>query len=79
TVGALAVAAFGAATRRRRPALAAGAAWGGLTARFAWRRLRETSRAPAHVAEMVATSILIPPIAIFWRLVGAIRFRVVFV
>jgi GT2 family glycosyltransferase len=78
TVGALAVAVVGAATDRRRLALAGGAAWVGLTARFTARRLRETSRAPGHVAEMIATSILIPPVAIFWRLVGAIRFRVLF-
>lgn len=53
--------------------------WLGLTARFAWQRLRGTSRAPRHVLEMVLTSIAIPPVAVFWRAVGALKFRVAFV
>lgn len=53
--------------------------WAILTARFCWRRLRGTSKAPAHVAEMIVTSILIPPISVFWRAVGAVRYRVAFV
>ena len=44
------------------------------TAALCWRRLRGTSRSPVHIAEMVATSVLIPPLAVFWRVVGAIRF-----
>lgn len=52
--------------------------WGWLTARFCAQRLSRTSRAPSHVAEMLVTSILIPPLAIFWRLRGVIRFRVLF-
>lgn len=54
------------------------ALWLGLTARFCLLRLRSTSRAPGHVLEMCFTSLLIPPLAIFWRLVGALRFRVLF-
>lgn len=54
-------------------------AWLGLTARFAAHRLRGTSKAPGHVAEMVVTSILIPPVAVFWRIVGALKYRVAFV
>jgi GT2 family glycosyltransferase len=57
---------------------AAGAAWLGLTLTFCLRRLRGTSHAPAHVVEMLVTSALIPPVAIFWRLVGAARFRTLF-
>ncbi len=53
-------------------------AWALLTASFCTRRLRGTSRAPGHVAEMIVTSMLIPPLAIYWRLRGAVRFRVVF-
>ena len=52
--------------------------WGLLTARFCLHRLRGTSKAPAHIAEMVITSILIPPLSVFWRLVGALKFRVRF-
>jgi len=59
-------------------ALGAGAIWLALTAHFVAQRLRATSRAPAHVAEMIVTAILVPPLAIFWRLVGAVRFRALF-
>lgn len=55
------------------------ALWAALTARFIFQRLRGTSKAPAHVLEMVVTSIVIPPLAVFWRLVGALRYRVAFV
>ena len=60
--------------------LAAGAwaAWAALTGAFAARRLRGTSRAPRHVAEMVLTSAVIPPLSLFWRLRGAVRHRVLF-
>jgi len=51
------------------------ALWAFLTARFCLHRLRGTSRSPAHIAEMVVTSILIPPLSVFWRLVGALKFR----
>ena len=54
------------------------AGWLILTAWFAARRLRATSKRPRHVAEMVVTSALIPPLAIFWRIRGAIRYRVWF-
>lgn len=56
-----------------------GALWLTLTARFCRQRLRGTSRAPLHVAEMAITSALIPPVAVFWRLLGALKFRVAFV
>jgi len=49
-----------------------------MTGRFCARRLRGTSRSPGHVAEMVATSALIPPLSVFWRLFGAWKFRVPF-
>ncbi len=62
----------------RRLALYASAIWLVLTARFCVRRLRNTSHAPGHVAEMIVTSALIPPLTIFWRLRGALKFRVFF-
>jgi glycosyltransferase involved in cell wall biosynthesis len=43
---------------------------------FALKRLRHTSRAPDHVLEMLATSALIPFLSIYWRLRGALHFRV---
>jgi hypothetical protein len=63
-----------------RPWLAsvAWALWAGLTLRFCARRLRRTSRLPGHVTEMIATSVLIPPLSVAWRLYGAWKFRVLF-
>jgi GT2 family glycosyltransferase len=52
--------------------------WGLFTARFCSRRLRGTSHAPRHVAEMVLTSVLIPPLSVFWRQYGALKFRVTY-
>jgi len=56
-------------------AMAAAAVWLAMTLWFCVRRLRRSSREVRHVAEMIVTSALIPPIAVFWRLVGAVRFR----
>ncbi len=53
--------------------------WGALTGRFFLARLKGTSKAPLHVLEMLVTSIAIPPLAVFWRVVGALRYRVAFV
>ncbi|AKJ30602.1 glycosyltransferase family 2 protein [Caldimonas brevitalea] len=50
----------------------------GLIGNFAWQRLRDTSHEPRHVAEMVVTSVAIPFLSVFWRLAGAVRFRVPF-
>jgi glycosyltransferase involved in cell wall biosynthesis len=49
-----------------------------LIGRLAWRRLQGTSRHPGHVAEMLVTSCAIPFLALYWRIVGALRFRVAF-
>ncbi|MDB5896072.1 MAG: glycosyl transferase family 2, partial [Rhodoferax sp.] len=45
---------------------------------FAGRRLRGASLAPAHVAEMLVTSVAIPFLAVFWRIRGAWRFRTLY-
>jgi GT2 family glycosyltransferase len=54
------------------------AAWLLLTGRLCAQRLRGVAHTPAHVAEMVVTSALLPPLAVFWRLAGAVRYRVRF-
>jgi GT2 family glycosyltransferase len=54
------------------------AAWLTLTVRLCARRLSGTAKTPSHVAEMIVTSALIPPLAVFWRVAGAIRYRVRF-
>ncbi len=59
-------------------ALVCAACWLVLTAAFCARRLRGTSHEASHVAEMAFTSVLIPPLAIYWRLRGAVRYRVLF-
>lgn len=61
-------------------ALAAGlgAAWLVLVLRFCAFRLRHTRRTPMHVLEMLWTSMWIPPLSVYWRLRGALRYRVPF-
>ena len=54
------------------------AVWAPLVALFCLRRLRGNRLTPAHVAEMIVTSLLIPPVAVYWRLRGAWAFRVAF-
>jgi len=77
-VAALAVTVLAALAGRPGISAAAGTLWLILTLAFAARRLRATSLRPAHVAEMLWTSIVIPPLAVAWRLYGACKFRVAF-
>jgi GT2 family glycosyltransferase len=61
--------------------LAAGAAlvWVAMTARMVRARLKDTAKSAAHVIEMAVTSAAIPVLAVWWRMVGALRFRVLFI
>jgi glycosyltransferase involved in cell wall biosynthesis len=77
-IGAIVAALAATLSGYHRLALAAGGAWAFMTGRFCLQRLQRTSHAPGHVAEMLVTSILIPPLSIFWRLYGAIKYRVAF-
>lgn len=52
--------------------------WLCLVAVFCTLRLTHTSHHPHHVVEMLLTSALIPPLAVFWRVRGALRFGVWF-
>lgn len=52
--------------------------WVAFTVQFSAMRLAGTSHSASHVLEMLVTSALIPPVAVFWRLRGALRFRVWF-
>ncbi len=45
---------------------------------FSFARLLYTTRRMAHVVEMLTTSALVPFLSVYWRLRGAIRFRVLF-
>lgn len=71
-------AALGLLTGRRATALAGLLGWAGLETRFFLRRARGTSRAPRHLADLALTSLLIPWLSVYWRLRGALRFRVLF-
>jgi GT2 family glycosyltransferase len=59
-------------------ALPALGVWAAFTLWFWLRRLRGAALTPAHVTEMLFTSILIPPLSMYWRLRGALAFRVTF-
>jgi glycosyltransferase involved in cell wall biosynthesis len=52
--------------------------WALLEMRFFLRRASGTSRRPRHLLDLAYTSLLIPPLSIYWRLRGAWRFRVLF-
>jgi glycosyltransferase involved in cell wall biosynthesis len=54
------------------------ALWTITVGQFCAYRLQNTSRRAAHIIEMLVTSALIPPVAIYWRLRGAIKYRVAF-
>ena len=54
------------------------ALWGALTLRFFIHRIRRTAKTRRHVLEMLLTSIAIPPVAVFWRIVGMLKFKVGF-
>jgi len=77
-VAALAATAAAAAAGAASVAAGASGLWLVLTGRFCAERLRPATKKLSHVTEIIVTSILIPPIAVFWRLVGALRYRVVF-
>lgn len=77
-VASLATGVFASAVTCTEIVLASASVWLALTARFIARRLSGNSKRPAHIAEMIATSMLIPPLSLFWRLVGALKFRKLF-
>jgi GT2 family glycosyltransferase len=60
------------------PAALASLMWLLLAGEFCVRRLRGASRRPIHIMEMIVTSLIIPPYAVFWRLYGAVKYRVAF-
>lgn len=77
-LGALLVVVLAAAFGLWLLSLIAFCAWLYMTLRFSLQRLRKTIHTPAHVTEMLLTSALIPPLCVFWRLYGMLRFRVLF-
>lgn len=53
---------------------AALALWAALTLYFLGRRLQNSAFSVRNTMELLITSMAIPPLSIFWRLVGALRF-----
>lgn len=70
TTGAALAAAGLALGRRPRSALAAGVSWAVLTGRFAAQRIGPGPRTPVEIGRMLASSILIPPVACYHRFRG---------
>jgi glycosyltransferase involved in cell wall biosynthesis len=77
-VGALLVAALGLSGGHEILAVTGAGAWLVLTSMLCIRRLRGTAKTPSHIADMLITSALMPPVAVFWRASGAIKYRVRF-
>jgi histidinol-phosphate phosphatase family protein len=73
TCAAAAVTGIGLVTPLRRTTLAAGATWLALTGEFAVRRILPGPRTATEVAAMIFTSAMIPPLAIWHRLCGELR------
>jgi GT2 family glycosyltransferase len=46
---------------------------------FTMKRLRKTSRSVRHILEMLFTSLLIPTLSVYWRLYGAVKYKVLFI
>lgn len=64
--------------RRHRTAGVLGGLWLGMTVGFALKRLSGASKAPSHIAEMAVTSAVIPPVSVYYRLKGSVRFKTLF-
>jgi GT2 family glycosyltransferase len=52
--------------------------WLLLVLHFARKRLSGTSRSISHIAEILATSALIPFLSVFWTLYGSVKYKVFF-
>jgi glycosyltransferase involved in cell wall biosynthesis len=57
----------------------AAVALGILLLSFTAKRLQKTQKSFSHVLEMLYTSFLIPTLSVYWRLYGAIKYRVLFI
>lgn len=77
-LGALLAALAGGIAGNRPVALLGGGAWLAMTGRFCAYRMRGAARTPTHLAEMAATSAVIPLLSVYWRLRGALKYGVRF-
>ena len=60
------------------PALGCALAVLTLVGRLAGKRLRNTDYSPRRLLEMLATSAVTPFLSVYWRVRGALRFKVLF-
>lgn len=65
-------------THRFAAAKAFTAVWAALETRFFLRRASGVDHTPRHLLDLAITSLLIPPLSVYWRLRGAVRYRVWF-
>ncbi len=74
----LVVSFIGLASMNQQLLFAGAAGWLVLTLLFALKRLSKTSKKPAHIAEMVVTSACLPPLSMYYKIKGSIRYRTLF-
>lgn len=55
------------------------AIWGGLNIHFIVKRLYGKTLSATHVAEMIATSLVIPFLSVYWQWYGAVKYKVLFI
>jgi GT2 family glycosyltransferase len=64
----------------RKPlALLLSGLWAALDGLLFLRRASGVAHTPVHLLDLAVTSLLIPPLSIYWRLRGAFRYRVIFI
>jgi glycosyltransferase involved in cell wall biosynthesis len=52
--------------------------YAGFTIGFIMRRLAQTSRSSKHITEMIATSLVIPFLSVYWTIYGSLKYRVLY-
>lgn len=77
-VAAFVVMLAGAITGNRDVAIFGLMVWVAMNMEFMMERLRRTARTPQHIAEMIATSLVIPFLSIYWQWYGAVKYKVLF-
>lgn len=55
------------------------AIWAGLSIHFIIKRLYGKSLSATHIGEMVATSMVIPFVSVYWQWYGAVKYKVLFI
>ncbi len=79
TVLALLVMLGGLVARSPATARIGAASWAACYLAFSGKRVKGTIRDPLHLLDMALTSAVIPFLSIFWRVRGAVRYRVMFI